>query len=197
MVRPLSDHPDEVLASPRPLSGVPGMILGFIRLLSGVPRRVLGFIRPPSTIPGFDRPLSDHPDEILDPFDKVFVIQPSGVLITPTTPSAPLRGAVWAVPSGCRGYQSTSPSSLEETSMKPRTVGVIPPRASNHPTDPRAPSSSRRGRTPANTVGHPLTARTSVNGAGHPRAGRTRHREHPARRYGQVGAVPPSSRKTG
>jgi hypothetical protein len=109
------DHPGEALACPRHQSGI------------------LGFIPAPSGVLGSVRAMSDQFGEILDPFDTMFVFQPSGVLITPITPSAPLRGAAGAVPSGYRGYQSTSPSSLEETLMKPRTVGVIPPRASMEP----------------------------------------------------------------
>ena len=115
LLRRGGDHAGEAFACPRHQSGI------------------LGFIPAPSGVLGFVRPLSDQSDEILDPFDTLFVFQPSGVLITPTTPSAPLRGAARAVPSGYRGYQSTSPSSFEKTSMKPRTVGVIPPRASMEP----------------------------------------------------------------
>jgi hypothetical protein len=192
MIRPPSDHLDQALACSRPLSGVPGRMLGFIRPVSGVPRRILGFIRPVSGILGFVQPLSDQYDEILDPFDTLFVIQPSGVLITQTTPSAPLRGAVWAVPSGCLGYQSSSPSSLEETSMKPRTVRVIPPRASMEPRTIRVIPGHTH---PVDAV-EPLRVASGIPSRLEPRrtvaappASRTRYRDHPALRYGQVGAV--------
>jgi hypothetical protein len=194
LARRLRNHPGDALACPRALRG----ILGFIRPQSGVTGRILGFIRPESRVLGFVRSLNDLSDGVWIRSTRCLCANPSGVLITQTTPSAPLRGAVWAVPSGCLGYQSTSPSSLEETSncpTYPRAVGVIPPphRAS---IEPRAFRLRLERLHPVDAVepprvasGIPSRLEPREPAAATPPAGRTRHRDHPAPRFGQVGAV--------
>jgi hypothetical protein len=90
--------------------------------------------------------------------------------------------------SSCLGYQPNSPSSLEETSMKPRTIGVIPPRALMEPRTirliPGRPHPGDAVEPPRVASGDPSRIEPRRTAAATPPAGRTRppgHRRSTAR----------------